>query len=202
MKTVQIALPLLLLAAGGAHAQLVEPSPAPILEPGASRGMRPLAPYTPFHAGVEGLPPADPQALDLYRPDLKLHAGVDLGPYLSIESKFTNPGYREGMHFRGPGPRRADPMPLAAEGFDLDLASRVSVPVDERLDAFGTLGMAASVRKLRHGKSTDFGPIGSVGATYKLERGRTATLEVPLRAMTRTSAGGMPGLGANLTLGF
>jgi hypothetical protein len=207
MTSRRIALTAILLVAGGAQAQLIAPALQPALQ-SALQTERPAAlrnvPSFPrYVAHGEGLPPADPLALDLYRADPKLFAGVDLNSRLGIEATFNNPNYREGLHYIGFGPRLAQGIPLAVGGFDLNVGARLSVPVDDRIDAFGTLGVATVVRKKHDISTADVGTLASVGATYKVNSRQTATAEIPLGAIARKAmSGSTTGLGASVKLGF
>jgi hypothetical protein len=187
-----------LFAAGGAQGQLIEPVPE--RQPPLRMPARASLPSLPsFYAGSQGLAPADPLALDLYRADPKLYAGVDFGAGSSIETRFTPPDYREGLHYIAYGPRLANGIPLGEQGFDLDLVARQSVPVGERLGVFGELGLSATRRQHHEVGTTAIGPAASVGATYKLNSKQTATLEAPLGGTALKTLGGY---GANLKLGF
>lgn len=203
MNQRHIALTAVLLAAGSAQAQLIAPLPTPALQAECPAALRKVPSFPRAYAGGEGLPPADPLALDIFRADPKLVAGVDLNSRLGIETTFTNPNYLEGMHYVGFGPRLAQGIPLGVGGFDLTLATCLNVPVDERLSAFGTLGVGALVRQHHEVSTLDVGPVASVGATYKLNSRQTATAEIPLGAMARKKmSGSTTGLGASVKLGF
>ena len=203
MKPIHIALSAALGVVANAHAQLFEPASVPTLQATTPRAMLELSPARRVYAGSDGLPPADPKAPDYYRADPKLYAGIIFNPYLGIEAKFTNPGYREGLYFVGLGPRQAKPVPLGVGGFDFETVGRLTVPVDDKLSAFGTLGVAAIARQRHYCKTLDIGPAGSVGATYKLNNGQTATAEIPLGAAARKAMSGQSGgIGARLKLGF
>lgn len=186
-----------LFATAGAKAQLLEPLPRPVLQLAPS-AMRSVPTFPSFYTGNQGLPPADPLALDIYRPDLKLYAGVDFHPRFGIEMTYTNRDYTEGMHFRGFGPRKADSIPLFVGGFNLDVAARASAPVDDRLTVFGTLGVSAIVRD-----RVKLAPAASVGATYKLNSRQTATAEIPFGSQAIKAITGKAGaLGGSVKLGF
>jgi hypothetical protein len=194
MKPSQLIVAALLLAAGGAQAQLVEPAAAPTLESRLATSIQRQPASPVFYGGSEGLPPADPKAPDYFRPHPKLWAGVAFSPNFALEAKLTDPDYQEGMRFMGHGPRLAEGVAMGRFGSDLDLVGRASVPVDEKLSVFTTYGVAASSRKYHDGDTFSLGPTGSVGAKYKLNRKQTATAEIPF------GAGGKRG--ATLKLGF
>ncbi len=193
----------MLFAAGAAHGQLLPSAPAPALKASKPSPIAGLAPATSFYGRSEGLPPADPQAPDIYRADPKLVVGVQVNPVLGIDATMTNPDYKEGLHYRGAGPRDAAAVPLGKRGYDLSTVARASVPVNDRLSTFGTLGVTASVRKHPDGTTIDTGPAASVGANYRVNSKQTATAEVPLGAMERQRmSGAKDGVGARLKLGF
>lgn len=202
MKPVCLAISAILCSAGGAHAQLLERPAAPALESTAPMPLDKLRPATGWYAGSEGLPPADPKAPDWWRAEPKLFAGIELAPHLGIEATFTNPGYRQGLRYQGHGPRLAEGVALGAKGYNFDVAGRASVAVNDSLSAFGTLGVAADVRKYPGVKAVDAGPTGSVGATYKLNSKQTATAEIPLGAGVKRISGARGGFGGTVKLGF
>jgi len=207
---------LAIVAAGSAAAQLLPAATDPVLRADPPTTLRSLQPYAPFHARAEGLPPADPNAVESYRADLKLTAGFNVNPNFSLEATFVNPLYQDGLRYIGPGPRLAQGVPLGYSGsnpglgmprgvggYDLDLVAKLAVPIDRRLSAFGKLGVATSERRLRDNTTTEFGTAASVGATYQLTNGQTITAEVPLGAMARKAmTGAADGYGARIKLGF
>lgn len=201
MRTAYLAAAALCIA-GGAQAQKVEQPASPTLETGIPAPMLKLSSFPRFYSGSEGLPPADPQAPDYWRADPKLYAGVDFGSNFGVETTFTNPGYQQGLRFRGTGPRLAEGVPMGVGGYDLDLAAKLTLPVDDRLSAFGTLGVSASARNYHDGNTFGVGPLGSLGATYKMNNKQTATVEVPLGMARKSISGARGGYGASLKLGF
>lgn len=203
MKTCQIVLTTMVFAAGSAHAQFVAPLAAPVLQAERPAPMRNLQTFPSVYGGVEGLPPDDPLALDLYRNDPKLHAGVAFNSFLGIEATLTNPNYVQRLTYVGAGPRLAQGVPLGTGGYDFILAPRLTIPLDDRLSAFGKLGVAASERVHRQGTVTDVGPAASVGTTYQLKNGQTVTAEIPLSPIERKAiSGSTAGYGARLKVGF
>lgn len=202
MKAAHLAVTAALFAAGGAHAQLVDPPAAPVLETRMPFPMHNLPAYPGIYAGNEGLPPADPKAPDYFRPDLKLYTGIAFSPNFGVDLTFTNPDYREGVHFRGFGPRLAQGIALGKDGYNLDLTARATVPVTEEVSAFGTAGVSTGVRRYPGATTTGFAPMGSVGATFKLNSKQTATAEIPLGAAVKRITGKGGGVGATLKLGF
>jgi hypothetical protein len=203
LKTIRIAALASFFAAGSALAQLVVPPPAPVLQAERLAPMRDLASFPAVYGASEGVAPADPLALDLYRSDPKLHIGVAFSSYLGIEATLTNPNYVQRLTYVGGGPRLAQGVVLGAGGYDFVLAPRLTVPIDDRLSAFGKLGVAASERVHRQDTITDIGPAASVGTTYKLKNGQTVTAEIPLSPIERKAiSGSTAGYGARLKVGF
>lgn len=202
MKTAHFAVAAALFAAGGAHGQRIDPAPDPVLETRLPLPMQHLPSYPGIYAGNEGLPPANPQSPDYFRPDLKLYTGIAFSPNFGIDLTFTNPDYREGVHFRGFGPRLAESIALGAKGYNLDLTARAAVPVTDEVSAFGTPGVSAGVRKYPGTSTTGFAPMGSVGATFKLNSRQTATAEIPFGAGVQRIGGKRGGIGATVKLGF
>lgn len=203
MKPIRIATLATLFATGSAFAQLVAPPQAPVLQAERSVPMRNLDAFPSVYGATEGLAPADPLALDLYRSDPKLHIGVAFSPYLGIEATLTNPNYVQRLTYMGGGPRLAQGVALGTGGYDFILAPRLTLPIDDRLSAFGKLGVAASERVHRQDTLTDIGPAASVGTTYKLKNGQTVTAEIPLSPIERKAiSGSTAGYGARLKVGF
>lgn len=203
MKRIQIALACLVFSARCTHAQMLPAMPGTALQAELPTLMRSVPSASPFYGSIEGLPPADPRAVELYRADPKLWVGADLGANFAIEATLLNPNYRPGLHLLDYGPRLAQGVPLAARGFDLDIALRKTVTIDDRLGAFGTLGVSASKRIIHQKTSSEVGPIASAGFTYKMDNGQTATFEVPFGTMARSVITGKPGKpSAQLKFGF
>jgi hypothetical protein len=203
VKATQIALIATVFGAAGAQAQLAPPPAAPVLQAERPATMRSLQAYPRLESVMEGLPPSDPQALDLYRVDPKLLVGFTVNSYLGMEAKITNPNYLERMQFIGLGPRLAQGAPLGVGGYNFDLVGRLTVPIDDRLSGFGKLGVAATERIRRNDSISDIGMAASVGTTYQLKNGQTLTAEVPLGPIERKALSGSPsGYGARLKLGF
>jgi hypothetical protein len=117
-------------------------------------------------------------AFGVYRTDPKLVASFRLTPHLALETGYSNLINR-GHHFADY--TRADDVAggLGAKGFHSYLATRLVLPLGERLQAIGKLGVAHSeyVRVGLRGARTrefDVGPYASLGLQYQL--GRNATL--------------------------
>lgn len=203
MKAFQIVVTTIALAAGSAQAQFVAPLQTPVLQAERPAAMRSLQSFPNVYGTSEGLPPADPLALDLYRSDPKLHIGIAFNSHLGIEATLTNPNYVQRLTYMGSGPRLAQGVPLGTGGYDFILAPKLTLPLDDRLSAFGKLGVAASERVHRQDTITDIGPAASVGTTYKLKNGQTVTAEIPLSPIERKAiSGSTAGYGARLKVGF
>lgn len=211
MRTTHLVFTVAVFAAGGAHAQRIESAPTPALQAERPAAMRDMPSFSRLYGVVEGLPPADPQAADIYRADPKLTAGFNVNANLAIETTFVNPNHREGLHavagdpgsFLGSGPRLAQGVSLGTGGYDLEAAARLTVPVDDRLSAIGKLGIASSERQHHTGTTNEVGAAASLGATYKLNRTQTLTAEIPLGAIARKEmSGSADGYGARLKFGF
>jgi hypothetical protein len=163
-------------AAASAQAQLVEPSKAPQLQrqtqpqdQAFAKSFQPMPrPYMLNEAEI----PDVKLAGDDYRVDPKLKAGFDLNPWFSIESGYQNLVSR-GFHYADPG--RADEREGALGGFGSAgyAAIKLTVPVDDRLTAYGKLGIAGTGRLVHDSLTTsvregDIGPYANLGANYKL----------------------------------
>jgi len=173
--------PCLVLAAAGfaaasAQAQLVEPSNAPLLKRQAqpqdqafARSFQPMP--RPYMRNEAEIP--DVKLLgDDYRVDPKLKAGFDLNPYFSIETGYQNL-YSRGFHYADPGRPNEREGALGSYGSAGYAAVKLTVPVDDRLTAYGKLGIADTGRLLHDSRTTsvregDIGPYANLGARYKL----------------------------------
>ena len=179
MKTIGFALAAGLLAAGGAHAQLLEESAATLsTTPAPSQAfarVRPLPRAYMENAAepVSGVMNADKSAFGVYVADPKLVAGFNLNPNFAIETGYANL-YTRGFHFADFA--RPDEVngALGTKGFNSYLAGRINVPVTEKLAAYGKVGVAYSERVARDrtlratGSEADVGAFTGVGARYIL----------------------------------
>jgi len=190
-----------LLAAGAVHAQLVDLAPATTLGAERRAVLGDLPAYPRTYAGGEGMP--DPHRFDLYRADPRLYAGIDFNSRLALETSFTNPDYREGLHYHPPGPPPAGGIQMGVGGFNLNVGARLTVPIDDRLSAFARVALSYQER-VRHGVTTSALPADvRVGATYQLNRRQSVTAEVPLTALARKMLmGGAGGPSGVVRLGF
>jgi opacity protein-like surface antigen len=193
------------VASGSAQAQLADPPP-PRLEAEADGRFGPLAAgfrrYSPLYGGNETANPND-RLFPGFRTDPRLVIGYAFNQYLSVETGYS--------HLRDQGfhkPNLFDPREaaidsavgagvLGAKSHSTYLAAKISVPVNERLTAYGKLGVAQSVVKndgfvtpqmaeaQAGGKSTTVfgsetatGAYGALGAKYKLNDKATLKGEV------------------------
>lgn len=116
-------------------------------------------------------------AFGVYRTDPKLIAGIRLTRHLALETSYSNLISR-GHYFADY--TRADDVAggLGAKGFHSYLATRLDLPLGERLQATAKVGVAHSeyVRLgLRGGRTREFdvGPYASLGLQYQLARNAT-----------------------------
>lgn len=192
----------ILLAAGGARAQLAE-APSSRLEAEAGTRFGPLAEgfkrYSPVYGGNETANPND-KLFQGFRTDPRLVLGVKLNKYLSVETGYSfleDKGFHRIDTF-GSGPAEAALAAgdLFAKSHTTYAAAKLSIPVTERLSAYGKVGVAHSVvkndgfmspqraqaiaagRSADVGKETGSGPYGAIGARYKLNDRTTISGEV------------------------
>lgn len=117
-------------------------------------------------------------AFGVYRTDPRLVAGINLTRHVAIETGYTN------LVNRGPylaDYTRPDDVggALGVKGFHSYLATRLEVPLDERLQLIGKLGVAHSefnrpVLRSASAREIDIGAYVSLGLQYRL--GSNATL--------------------------
>jgi hypothetical protein len=188
MLATRLALTATLAVAAGAHAQAPdEPAGAPL--PVDIMTAVPAA--APFK--VETLPRTyignaagsnstrifdNGGAFGVYRTDPKLVAGIRLTRHLAVETGYSNLISRG--HYFADYTRPDDVAGgLGAKGFHSYVATRLDLPLGERLQVTAKVGVAHSeyVRVgLRGGRTREFdvGPYASLGLQYQL--GRSATL--------------------------
>lgn len=194
-----------LLAIGSAQAQLAD-APSPRLEAEAAGRFGPLAAgfkrYSPLYGRNETANPND-RLFPGFRTDPRLVIGYAFNQYLSVETGYS--------HLRDQGfhkPNLFDPREaaidsavgagvLGAKSHTTYLAAKISVPVNDRLTAYGKLGVAQSVVKndgfvtprmaeahagakstTVFGNETGTGAYGALGAKYKLNDKATLKGEV------------------------
>ena len=196
-----------LLAAGGAGAQTVE---APSSQLSAQTGGRfgPLAEgfkrYQPLYGGNETANPNDRLfKAQGFRTDPRLTLGYAFNQYLALEAGYS---HLDDRGFHKPNPFNAREMAideavgagvLGERSYTTHLAAKITVPVNERLTAYGKLGVAQSVVKNdgfvtrdmaeahaagrsagAFGSETGTGAYGALGAKYKLNDKATLKGEV------------------------
>lgn len=186
-----------LLIIGSARAQLAEaPSPRLEAEPGGRFG--PLAAgfkrYEPVYGGNETANPNDRQ-FQGFRTDPRLVIGYAFNTYLAVETGYSHLR-DEGFHKIDPGPMESavGAGALGAKSHTTYVAAKLTLPVTERLTAYGKLGVAQSTvtndgfvteqqakRRLNGGafaRETGAGAYGALGAKYKLNDRATLSGEV------------------------
>jgi hypothetical protein len=162
-------------AASSAQAQLVEPSNAPQLQrptqaqdQAFARSFQPMP--RPYIRNEDVI--SDAKLFSEYRVDPKLKAGLDLNPYFSIETGYQDL-FTRGFHYAYPGSPSELEGALGSYGSAGYAAVKLTVPVDDRLTAYGKLGIAGTRRLLHDSLTTsvwegDIGPYAHLGAKYKL----------------------------------
>lgn len=178
-----------LLAGGSAQAQALEPPASPLsAEPGGRYG--PLAKgfkrYQPMYGGNEAANPND-RLFPGFRTDPRLVIGYAFNPYLALEGGYS--------HLRDEGFHKIDPYDplesavsagaLGMKSHTTYVAGKLTVPVTDRLTAYGKLGVSQSTLKANafsrpelDADRTSTGPYGAVGARYKLNDRATLKGEV------------------------
>lgn len=193
-----------LLAVGGAQAQEVD-APPHHLEAEPANRFGPLAAgfkrHTPLYGGNETANPND-KVFQGFRTDPRYVLGIKLNEYLSLETGYS---YLrdEGFHKIDTFGRRSGAVESAIAAGDLTaksnttyVAAKITVPVNERLSAYGKFGLAHSrvgndgfvTPKMAEahaagkagvfGGESSTGAYGAVGAKYKLNDRATLTGEV------------------------
>jgi hypothetical protein len=210
MNPFRFALAAGLLAAGGARAQLVDPASASQLQAKPSAEAKAFARIPSLvessYVRNEAENPND-RLMEGFRTDPRLVAGVNLTPYLAIET-----GYRErfdrGFHNINPGRSEDVSGALGVKGFHSYLAARLTAPISDSLSAYGKLGIAYSERKGGdNGNKTevDAGLYISAGAKYRLNEKAAVSAEVQRYGDTASKWGSATNgnsKGAKVKLGF
>jgi len=186
MHVTRLALTATLTVAAGAHAQAPDdsagaPLPVDIMTGVSAPPFKVETPPRIWFGNAAGNGATrifdNGSAFGVYRTDPKLVAGFRLTPHLALETGYSNLINR-GHHFADY--TRADDVAggLGAKGFHSYLATRLVLPLGERLQAIGKLGVAHSeyVRVGLGGAKTrefDVGPYASLGLQYQLARNAT-----------------------------
>lgn len=218
-----------LLAAGSAQAQLVDaPSSRLSAEPGGRFG--PLAAgfkrYSPLYGGNETANPSD-RLFPGFRTDPNLVLGYAFNQYLSVETGYSHLR-DQGFHKSNPFDPRENAVDAAVAAGALGatsnttyVAARLTLPVSERLSAYGKFGIAHSkvendgfispnmARAAAEGKTprageTATGPYAAVGAKYKLNDRATLKGEYRVNGSANAfgNASNASGLKGSVGIGF
>ncbi|QOY92880.1 porin family protein [Massilia sp. UMI-21] len=229
MKATGIVLAVSLLVVGSAQAQLAD-TPAPRLEAEPTGPVGPLAKgfkrYQPVYGGNETANPND-REFKGFRTDPRLVLGYAFNPYLAIETGFSylqDKGFHKIDTFH---PRDAATEAALAAG-DITarshttyVAATITVPVSDRLTAYGKFGIAQSEVKASdnlvtpervrshiagqgYGGESATGAYGAVGARYKLNDRATLKGEARLNGSARKfgSAANASGVHGSVGIGF
>jgi len=233
MRLSRTALFILLAAAGAANAQLLER--AGTLSPDTAGRYGPLAEgfkrYSPFYGGNESANPND-RLFPGFRTDPRLVIGYALNDYLAIEGGYA--------HLRDEGFHKIDTLDarqravqsavaagaLGVVSNTTYLAAKITVPVTDRLSAYGKLGVAQSTVNHdgfvtanraqavaearaagRQGAPTDSesatGAYGAVGAKYKLNKRTTLSGEYTINGSAdKFKNSNASGLKGSVGIGF
>lgn len=186
-----------LLLIGSAQAQLAD-APAPRLEAEPGGRFGPLAAgfkrYEPVYGGNETANPNDRQ-FQGFRTDPRLVIGYAFNTYLAVETGYSHLR-DEGFHKIDPGPAESAVAAgaLGAKSHTTYVAAKLTLPVTDRLTAYGKLGLAQSTvtndgfvteKQAKRRQSggvfageTSTGAYGALGAKYKLNDRATLSGEV------------------------
>lgn len=169
------------LAAAGVHAQLL-PDPAPRQPPQIERS-EPAAPdpfagshqpYPRVYGGNVAAQPNDHVFTGMRR-DPRLLGGVEVAPNVAIEGGYLNLPDKD-LHSVEPGKPADASIPLGEKGSSNHLAAKYSLPVDERLSAYGKAGIAYTEKKREKGVAgSDTGLYAGAGASYKVDKRTTVS---------------------------
>lgn len=209
MKQVVFAVAAGVAIAGSAHAQLLN------LPPPEARPALSLSRTQPFPVSYlvneepVGMQAGQRPLFKTFRADPKLVAAFDITPYLGLEAGYANL-FSRSYHFIDEEARHEErDGAMGPGGFTSYLATRVTVPVAERLSAYGKVGIAYSERDARDlkGRSitdADAGTYTNVGARYQLSERATLSGEYQRAGDTKKwgNSSNANGFGAKLKLGF
>jgi hypothetical protein len=183
MNTFRFGLVAALLAAGSAHAQLLDPAPQARLQAQPSPEARAFAkmpsPFERRYMVDEGAHPFT-WLFEGYRSDPRLRAGINLKRYLALEAGYVERKDR-GFHRIDP----SDPLDvngaLGTKGFHSYAAVKATLPLSDDLSAYGRLGLSHSERRGADARGRDDkvigGAYGSFGAKYKLNDKAAVSVE-------------------------
>ena len=207
MKASSIVFGAVVLATSSAQAQLSEAAgPAPVLEAEAEPGrLKPLATgfkrYSPLYGGNETANPND-RLFPGFRTDPRFVLGLAFNQYLALETGYSHLS-DQGFHKIDTFARRSGAVEsavsegaLGVKSHTTYIAARITLPVNERLTAYGKFGIAQSAVKndgflspqaaeaiaagtpLKPGSESGTGAYGAIGAKYKLNDRATLSGEV------------------------
>lgn len=147
-------------------------------------------------------------SFDAWVTDPRLVAGVDLTPNLAIETGIVNL-YDRGTFYAEHTRRENVAGAFGSGGFNSYLAAKVTLPLTDRLQAYGKVGRAYSEydsRDEHHAAltRTDAGPYVGTGAQYKLHDRATVSGDYARYgdAQKWGSATNNNGISARVKLGF
>jgi hypothetical protein len=175
-----------LLAAGAAHAQLVDPAPS-ILQVQPSPEARAFAkiplPFEPAYVLDEGAHPFT-RLFTGYGTDPRLVAGINLNRFLALEAGYAERKDR-GFHLIearfAPHSAYDTTGALGVEGFHSYAAVKSTAPITGDLSAYGKLGLAHSERRgvdaIGKKQNVDTGLYSGLGAHYKLNDKASVNVE-------------------------
>ncbi|MBB3222357.1 outer membrane beta-barrel protein [Pseudoduganella umbonata] len=209
--------------AASAQAQIVEQPSSTYTGPGQSATQalfdKAYRPYPRAYGGNEAASPNDKAFAGLFKRDPRLVGGYELFPNLAIEAGYVYLLDR-GFHPIEPGPDEA-PGGLNTNNFSSHLAVKYTLPLTDRLSAFGKVGIAHSVRtRTGHQMALDAGYDGATpvrrqetdrgrylgaGAQYKLSEKASIDAQYGRHgdaASTFGKATNATGARANLKIGF
>lgn len=168
MKALRFVLITAAFVSGSAQAQLAPGSPPPTLQPQApAKVFEPsFQPFPRAYGSNQAATPNDSMHKG-FRTDPRLVGGIELAPGLALEAGYVN-GFDRGFHAIDEGRPEEVAGALGNQGYSMHVAGKVSVPLGERLSAYGKLGVARSARKAYGNIATDTGLYTGVGARYKL----------------------------------
>ncbi len=210
MKQAMFAVAAGVIMVGGAQAQLLNLPPSEARAPALT-----LSRTQPFPVSYL----VNEEAVDMqagqrplfktFRADPKLVAGFDITPYLGLEAGYANL-FSRSYHFIDEEARHEErDGAMGQGGFTGYLATRVTLPIDQRLSTYGKFGIAYSERDTRDAKAAsvtdaDAGLYANVGARYKLSDKASVVGEYQRAGDTRKwgNSSNANGFGAKLKLGF
>jgi opacity protein-like surface antigen len=178
MKRLRLVLSAAAFVSAGAQAQL---APEPL-----SASVDPRTPSKPFEGSFQPFPrtyggnlAANPNDTlhKGFRTDPRLVGGIELAPGLALEAGYVN-GFDRGFHAIDEGRPEEVAGALATTGYSMHAAGKYTIPLGERLSAYGKLGVAQSGRKAYGQSATDTGLYTGVGARYKLSENAGIDAEV------------------------